>query len=301
MTTRDESLSYILGRTAGAADALPCHWSNCEEDDWPHDAGANFCPECAEALIEEYREQHPEDDIRLDGGWASEHDSTPFCDICEEKLDGCLTEYGVERELEHFEQHPPSSADGWLELYEAVNSLDEDHDCWGWIAKLVRRAQAQERKARTRAARLAARPGMSGARYGLLAVLSARVASQAHKPSFRLWEEMREYLTLEVGERDTTAQLRARERRLHREAERFLGNFGYRWGSMNCFEAPYGELFWPFIVKCEQHRLWGSAAFHEGVSARKKRRANRAPYPEGSIEREAWEAGYRCGVKRRPG
>ncbi len=33
--------------------------------------------------------------------------------------------------------------------------------------------------------------------------------------------------------------------------------------------------------------------------ARKKRRANRAPYPDGSIEREAWEAGYRCGVKRR--
>ena len=302
--TRDDALRFILERTTGATEALPCHWINCEDDDWPHDAGRDLCRECAESLIDEYRDEHPdldEDDIRLDGGWAMEHDSTPFCEVCEAKLDGCLTDYGVEQELEHFEQHQPSGPDGWLELYEAVNILDDDHECWAWIRKLVRRVQAQERRAEARAARLAARPGMSGARAGLLAALSARAAAQAHKPSFRLWAEMREYLALQVGERDTTPQLRARERRMHREAERFLGNFGYRWGMFGCFESPYGQYFWPFIVMCEQHRLWGSAAFHEGVAARKKRRANRAPYPVGSIEREAWESGYRCGVKRRPG
>jgi hypothetical protein len=300
--TRDDALSYIIGRTTGATEALPCHWINCEEDDWTHDAGTNFCRECAESVIEEYREDRPdldEDGVRLDGGWATEHDSTPFCEICGDKLDGFLTDYGVERELEHFEDQHPRSPDGWQELYEAVNSLDEDHACWQWVGKLVRRAQIEDCRRELRAAKLAARPGMAEARGGLLALLSARVAAQAHKPSFRLWAEMHEYMALKVGERDLTPQLRARERRLRREAEMFLGNLGYRWGALDCFNTPYGCYFWPFVVMCEQYRLWGTAAFHEGVAARKRRRKNEAPYPDGSAEREAWESGYRCAVRRR--
>lgn len=131
MIDRDFIREYIAERAEGASEALPCHWIHGanEVDDLGCDEGSDFCRECAEAKIAAYLEAHPDsdDEIGLDGGWGSDHDSQPRCDTCGAKLAGSLTDYGVDSEIEHFETYRPYECEGWEALGDAVDLL-ADHD-----------------------------------------------------------------------------------------------------------------------------------------------------------------------------
>lgn len=339
-------LDFIRERAAGAEERLPCHWIGGTGDvkRFPHDAAADFCRECAESEISDYYEAHPElaseDDERalfVDGGWGTEHDSPPYCEVCGDPLIGHLTEYGVEQELEHFEDHAPGLdyPMDWDSFANAVEGLDDDDERWSWIAEHVADAQAELAARAQREAELAAALGMADARADLLILLSARAAQQARKPSYRLWPELLEYMGTRwalartgrdgLAEFDEAPRTRARLRRMEREAETFLANFGYHRGGWDCFKAPYGEYTWSFVVEIEQRNLWGQRAFIEGrdaphtrcgtrVRRRKARRHPRGhrrpqvierrsfcdhpyardanPYPEGTDDHRAWDCGY---------
>lgn len=296
-------LDFILERAAGALDPLPCHWIGGagEVHGFQYDAGSNFCCECAEALIELFYEAHPEldpdaEDLYLDGGWSTEHDSPPFCEECGTRLAGSLTNYGVDQELEHFEDYAPGydHVESWAQFYEALCETSEDDQRWSWVAEHVAKVKAEGVELAAREAALAAQPGMSEARTDLLTVLSARTAQQAHKPSFRLWSEMHEYVALSSEERRQKPSLHtlALGWRLIREADRFLANFGYSRGGWECFKTPYGDYWWPFVVEVEQYRLWKHPAFERGredVSCGASRDDNR--FAEETEDHRAWDAG----------
>lgn len=83
---------------------------------WIHgaDDGSDYCRPCAliEVMKEVARfrrlpktEKRKRDKPSLDGGWSVEHDSTPFCESCGALLEGCLTDYGCEAELDHFTEY----------------------------------------------------------------------------------------------------------------------------------------------------------------------------------------------------
>lgn len=329
-------LDFIRERAAGAEERLPCHWIGGAGDvkRFPYDGATDFCRECAESAIDEFYEANPdqrgEDDdelaLFLDGGWNTEHDSPPYCEVCGDALDGSLTDYGVDQELEHFEEHPPriDYPTDWDLFANAAEGLDDDDERWMWIAEHVAEAQAELVARAQREAELAASPGMADARADLLATLTARAAQQAHKPSFRFWEWLSELHGASASERKTP-RWSARLRRMHDEAERFLANFGYHRGGWDCFKAPYGTYTWRFVVEIEQHRLWATPAFIAGRDAPHTQcverviRASRGrhprghrrplsvtrqvvvehpeardanPYPEGTDDHRAWDCGY---------
>lgn len=336
-------LEFVRERSAGTPERLPCHWIGGTGDvkRFPYDGATDFCRECAEAAIAEFYEEHPdqrgdEDDeptLFLDGGWNTEHDSPPYCEVCGDALDGSLTEYAVDQELEHFEEHPADLdyPGEWAVLANALENLDDDDERWAWISEQVAEAQAELARRAAHEADLAAAPGMTDARAGLVSVLAARATSQANKPSFRLWDWLSELHGATAAERETP-RWTARLRRMYDEAERFLANFGYYRGGWDCFKAPYGTYTWRFIVEIEQHNLWATPAFIAGRDAPHTRcvervtRANRRrhprghrrplfvtrcvvvehpeardanPYPEGSEDHRAWDCGYIYATKDR--
>lgn len=311
--------SYIHEHVAGAAEPLDACWFNGDAPDFPHDTGENFCYPCAEAILVLFYEEHPELDerddddeidldarsVRIDGVGRTEHDSTPFCEECGALLDGCLTEYGVEQELEHFadpENYPgPGWPETWALIENAIIDLPRDDQRWYDLEKLVEHAKAEEKAATARAAESAALPGMREARVRLLGALKRR-AEQIHAtPSFRLWNELIEFHAMEGFARRETMRGKAFERRLIREAEVFLGqcaDITYSGGSYA--RAPYGEFWWPLVVEAEQFRLWQHPSFLLGHAAETARRSRRRPlqrldppYPFGTVEWRAWTAGER--------
>lgn len=313
---REAVENYIHEHTTGAAEALEAHWFVGDAPDWPHDAGKNFCFPCAEAIIGLFYEEHPELDeldddgevdveareVYIDGVGRTEHDSTPFCEECGALLNGCLTDYGVEQELEHFadpENYPgPGWPDTWALIENAIIDLPDDDSRWYNLEKLVEHARGEEQAATVREAEQAALPGMREARVSLLDVLGRRSSAIHSTPSFRLWNELTEFLALDRDGREA-ARGQALERRLTREAEEFLRHcadvryFGGRYAA-----APYGEFWWPFVVEAEQFRLWKHPTFLLGQAAETARRACRRPpqrldppYPHGTVEYRAWTAG----------
>ena len=313
---RDVVERYIQERAAGAVEPLDSHWFAGDAPGWRHDSGVNFCFPCADAILDLFYEEHPEldevdedgeidleaRDIRIDGVGRTEHDSTPFCEECGALLDGCLTEYGVEQELEHFadpENFPgPGWPATWALIENAIIDLPNDDPRWYDLEKLVEHAKAEEQAAAAEAAELAALPSMREARIALLDTLNRRAIAIRATPSFRLWNELIEFHGLEGVERRETMRGKALERRLEREAEEFLrccDGVSFMGGYA---ETPYGEFWWPFIVEAEQFRLWQHPSFLLGQAAETARRSKRRtqqrldpPYPEGSIEYRAWTAG----------
>lgn len=108
-------------RTGAAKDEEPkdAYWI------YGADAGNDYCQECAEAEIEKLKAAEPDEEYKLDGGWRTEHDSTPFCETCHCRLDGGLTYYGAEQVLEHFLEHGVDleSADDCLSMEEVINTI----------------------------------------------------------------------------------------------------------------------------------------------------------------------------------
>jgi len=165
---------YIAEHAAGASEELPCHWFG---DDF-HDAGKDFCRDCAEKLVDEKYAADPkrfenlygecEDaeerySAAIDGGFDTDHDSPPYCETCGAKLSGYLTEYGADQEIEALtDDCAPTfdDVDGWAKLGRAIINLSDDDPRWRRIVKVVEAGRVAE------------------ARVGLLSLLSAREAQR---------------------------------------------------------------------------------------------------------------------------
>lgn len=73
-----------------------------------------WCEACAEALIakalpllpEEEREEHP-----IYCTDADSEDSCPHCAACGETLDGSISDYAIEEEIAHYDEHPIQPGD----------------------------------------------------------------------------------------------------------------------------------------------------------------------------------------------
>lgn len=266
-----ELREYIREHASCSDEELACHWFSSDF----HDAGENFCRDCAEKLVDEKYAADPkrfeelygecdDDEERhnaaIDGGFDGEHDSPPACGTCGARLSGNLTGYGADEEIEALTTDcvPTfNDADGWAELDRAIVNIDDDDPRWRRIVNVVEAARIAEQSAAEAAAALAATPGMSEARGGFLALLSARQEQKAPEPSFRLWDEFQAWMLVR---HDETPESKATEKRLFKEAVCFLRFCGIRAyttnGGMGMAEATHGTYYWPFIVETEQHKLW---------------------------------------------
>lgn len=270
----EDLMVYIREHAARAEEPLDAYWIHgagqiagvsCDE-------ATNFCHDCCVAKVEEIVAVHPKEAARVglcvDGGWSMEHDSTPFCETCGAKLDGSLTDYGTDEELSVLTNYAAPSFDepnGWAALADAIEGIDDDDTRWRKIARVVAAAQKEEREAADAAAALTATPGMAATRSALLSILGARQVQKAPEPSFRLWDEFQTWFAVPRGERSEEI-----EKRLFKEAKRFLGFCGIRAymtnGGMGMAEAPHGTYYWPFIVETEQRRLWQDHDLEAGRS-----------------------------------
>lgn len=333
-----ELRSYIAEHADGAGEELACYWIHGanEKDareaadaidytDWnngPIDGEAsNFCGDCVDDVIDALRalirtkrptEETDVDEcgIERDGGWDTEHDSTPYCAKCGAKLSGNLTNHGADEDLSVLTGEAAPDFDdpsAWDDLYSSITNLSDDDPRWRRIAKVVDAAREAERQHEERLAALAASTGMPEARCAFLALLAARQEQKATEPSFRLWDEMLAWHTRPVDARPDapTAMIK--------EAKRFADVLGYQryWsGSSFIIKAPYGDYHWPIIVEIEQWKLWKPAPFNEGRAfgldpQEPYRAANpyddrdgdyRAPM---TIEAKQWDAGYILGLHER--
>lgn len=92
-------LNRLIDRLRGlgaSVETWPGYWFSSDFED----AGSDWCLDCAEKRAEELRAEHP--NVFVDGGWTQDHDSQPFCEGCERRLNCTPTDYFVEEELRHF-------------------------------------------------------------------------------------------------------------------------------------------------------------------------------------------------------
>lgn len=274
MARVDDLRAFIRDHAAGADARLSSHWVHgaCEIDGLDCDEATDFCHDCCEAKVAEIVAAHPKEaedvGICVDGGWGSESDSAAFCETCGAKLDDSLTEYGADEEISALTGECAPGFDdpnGWDDLCNAMDRLDEDDPRWRAIARVVDAAAAAEREHDAAVAAFSALPGMAEARTGLLDVLGARLPQKATEPSYRLWDEFQTWM---VVRHDETPETEATEKHLFKEAIRFLGFCGIRAymtnGGMGMAAAPHGTYYWPFIVETEQHRLWKDVDMEAG-------------------------------------
>lgn len=70
------------------------------------DDGDDYCDGCIDDAVSKAKKANvgdtDADDITRDGGWAQEKDTSSFCATCGVKLNYTLTDYGAQKEIEHF-------------------------------------------------------------------------------------------------------------------------------------------------------------------------------------------------------
>lgn len=159
-----ELAACIASLAAGAEERPACYWFDGDF----HDAGEDFCRECARKLVDKKYAEDPKrfeelygDECEtaaeryraaLDGGYDIDHDSPPYCATCGRGLSGLLTEYGADQELAALTADCAPSLDdveGWAALERAIINLSDDDPRWRRIAKVVDAAMV-ERGARLR-------------------------------------------------------------------------------------------------------------------------------------------------------
>lgn len=260
---------FIAAHSAGATRAIDDHWFGGDF----HDAGEDFCWECAKKLVDKKYAADPKafehydcetEEERyhavIDGGFDIDHDSPPRCATCDAKLSGFLTEYGADEELEALTDYAAPTFDdceGWDALSLALINVSDNDPRWRKIAKVIEAARKAEQELAAAQAAFAATPGMAEQRGGFLALLAARAEQKAPEPSFRLWDEFQAWMLVR---HDETQETKATEKRLAKEAIVFLGHCGISAymtnGGMVMAEAAHGTYYWPFIVETEQRKLW---------------------------------------------
>jgi hypothetical protein len=317
--------AYIYDHAARASRARPCWWF----DSVFSDDGSNYCRDCAEKLVDEKFAADPtryeelfdecsdaEDryDVAITGGYDIDHDSIPWCETCDAKLSGFLTDHGVSELISATTRRGYLSFDepeGWDMLERAIVNVRDDDPRWRRIARVIDAAMVEEAKAARAAAELSASPGMAEARGALVDLLRARATQKAPDPSYRLWTEMLTWRVLDREKSATGPEAKALERRLIAEAKSFAAclGFGAYWScGLFIIKAPYGEYYWPFVVEIEQYRLWNTPAFQEGVAYMRAtcpsgdptclhdRDVN--PYPADDERHRQWDCGFMSATAR---
>lgn len=104
---RARALSARLAPIERPPPMHPCHWIDGD------DTGEEFCRRCALKEIRKRKAADPSIDLHLGGGYT-DHDGPPYCSRCGVALEGSLTDYGVQSELEHFASYPSTSLDGYV-------------------------------------------------------------------------------------------------------------------------------------------------------------------------------------------
>lgn len=96
------------------------------------DLGSEWCTDCGYYKVRHLRrhDRHRREDYILDGGWRTEEDGHKFCAGCGARLDVCLTNYGVDEELAHFEELGFTTAVGEdaYELGEMLSAVEYRSD-----------------------------------------------------------------------------------------------------------------------------------------------------------------------------
>lgn len=144
----------IEQRAVGASAARSAYWFGGDF----HDASEDFCRPCACALVDaryaanpagfaalygEHQTAADRQDAAIDGGWGGQHDSLPRCVTCGCKLEGTLTDYGVDTEIAHWLDHgAPTDPEEWDDLWRAVDGLADDDPRWSDIRAMIGVAHA---------------------------------------------------------------------------------------------------------------------------------------------------------------
>lgn len=121
-----------------------CYWFRAVNEHT--DAGTDWCRRCVVREAARLRKAHPEIDpgeFDPDGGFSIEHDSRPHCEKCGARLQGTLTDYGIEMEIEHFAENRdgricPAVADDLRDIFHAAQCHPKRADdiariaLWAW-------------------------------------------------------------------------------------------------------------------------------------------------------------------------
>lgn len=92
-------LEDLFAKRGARVKAWDAHWIHGA------DSGEDFCYKCCKKEVANLKKKDPKGEYIVDGGWRTDHDTPPFCYRCGRRLDGCLTDYGCEAELDHFLEH----------------------------------------------------------------------------------------------------------------------------------------------------------------------------------------------------
>lgn len=131
-----DDIVEALRPLASQVETKEAHWITTPDGEHANEHGGNdWCEECAEKEIEGLRAKDADnaDDYRLDGGWASEHDSPPHCAGCGVRLQANLTAAGGIYELDHFREHAPEPGNAGhayevSEMLDAFRCVDPEHE-----------------------------------------------------------------------------------------------------------------------------------------------------------------------------
>lgn len=149
----DELREFVAAHATGAAAAQACYWVS-----GTNDCANDYCRPCGVRRVRALRRARPAEaaGISLDGGWSMEHDTSPTCRTCGATVDGTLTEYGADEELDHFTEHPPAwrNPAEWAAVGKALTNLDDSDPRWRKVARWVDAARAAEQLHAARAALL---------------------------------------------------------------------------------------------------------------------------------------------------
>jgi len=117
-----------------------------EPEHWIHNAdeGLSYCYECCEKEVKRLLKENPKGEYCVDGGWGTDGDSTPFCEICHKLLENTLTDYGCEAEVEHFMDNgfDPNSDDDCRAMSEVIGGRG-----WEPLQDLIYRDKYEEKSA----------------------------------------------------------------------------------------------------------------------------------------------------------
>ncbi len=145
-----ELRAVIRERAAEASEALDCHWVSGDDE------APDYCLACCEKEVARVRAdrvaagedaEEVEDEIRVGGGYRTDHDSPPHCCECGAKLDGSLTDYGSDEEIDAYigkDRRLLTSPDDWEALETALENLFDNDPRWRAIAKVVDAASAAQ-------------------------------------------------------------------------------------------------------------------------------------------------------------
>ena len=116
-----------------------------EPEYWIHNAdeGISYCYECCKKEVKRLLKENPKGEYCVDGGYGTEGDSTPFCEICDKLLENNLTDYGCEAELDHFLENGFD-----LKSDDDCRAMAEVIDSRGWIPLENRFNENQDQKDR---------------------------------------------------------------------------------------------------------------------------------------------------------